>query len=794
MPASRAKKIFLIAFSLLAGIGVLTLVIASPLTKYLLEKYDTKLFARNAELGWVYINPFTGYVYLGDVKIYEERGDSIFISASSASATFNLFKLFKREIEISELTVTRPVVSVVQKKDTMNFDDIVRHFSPDSTTSEGQYQHASSKKEPFHVTLLKTHIVDGEFRYRDKIIPIDYSIRNVNIQSDGKTRYVDTISAKFSLKPVKGTGDMRGDFTINQKNAGYRFDINVKDFDMEIIRQYIWELINYGMFRAHVDAQVRASGNFNSRDSITTSGHIAIKDFHLGRTTTEDYVSFERLVLGIEELSPYRKMYQFDSITLHKPFIKYEMYDTADNVETLFGKHGSNITDVTQQQGRFNLVIEIARYVKVLSKNFFRSNYKINRLAIVEGDFRFNDFSLSERFSIDARPLSIIADSINRDRRRVKLAFKSALKPYGDASVFVSINPRDSTDFDLQYQIEKLPAAIFNPYLITYTSFPVDRGTIEVKGKWRVRNGDIDSENHLLVVDPRVSKRLRNKDMKWIPMPLILAFVRERGNVIDYSIPITGNLKNPKFHLSDVIADLVKNIFVKPATTPYRMEVKVLEEEIEKSVNVKWQMRETSLSPHQQKFVKKLSQFLKKNSEASVRVHPLLYSIKEKEYILFFETKKKYFLLTHNKQPKDFTQVDSVVVDKMSIKDAGLVKRVGRGLSDTVLLTLPERFTYFVGRHIIEKRYEEMNLARMKFFKSLFAKDGTEARVKIENASSAVPYNGFSSYRIEYEGKIPEDLRKAYAEMLELNDQAPRKKYLDERRKDPTIPRQIVEK
>jgi len=115
---------------------------------------------------------------------------------------------------------------------------------------------------------------------------------------------------------------------------------------------------------------------------------------------------------------------------------------------------------------------------------------------------------------------------------------------------------------------------MFNPYLISYTSFPLDRGTLELNGTWNVRNDQIESANHLLIIDPRVTKRLRKKDAKWIPMPLIMALIRERGNVIDYEIPITGSLKNPKFHLHDVLVDLIENIFVKPATTPYRMEVK----------------------------------------------------------------------------------------------------------------------------------------------------------------------------------------------------------------------------
>ena len=53
----------------------------------------------------------------------------------------------------------------------------------------------------------------------------------------------------------------------------------------------------------------------------------------------------------------------------------------------------------------------------------------------------------------------------------------------------------------------------------------------------------------------RLSKRIKNDDMNWIPMPLVMAFIRERGNVIDYEIPISGNLKNPKFHFRDVVFD-----------------------------------------------------------------------------------------------------------------------------------------------------------------------------------------------------------------------------------------------
>ncbi len=238
----------------------------------------------------------------------------------------------------------------------------------------------------------------------------------------------------------------------------------------------------------------------------------------------------------------------------------------------------------------------------------------------------------------------------------------------------MSINPRDSGDFDLKYKIERIPVTAFNPYLVSRTSFPLDRGTLELNGTWNVRNGIIQSDNHVLIVDPRTKGRIRSKDTKWIPMPLIMFLARDRGDVIDFEIPITGNLKHPKFHLSDVITDVVKNIFVKPATTPYRMKIKKLESEIEESSTLAWRVNQRVLDGPQRRMVKHISEFLTDHSGSSLIVHPMQYEAKEKEHILFYETKKKYYLITHSKRPKDFTDDDSLKVNEMSAKDDALVK------------------------------------------------------------------------------------------------------------------------
>ena len=195
-------------------------------------------------------------------------------------------------------------------------------------------------------------------------------------------------------------------------------------------------------------------------------------------------------------LSPQNRIYLFDSVTISHPYLKYERYDNLNNLETIFGVKGSNIATVKSETYKFNLVIEMARYLKILARNFFQSDYKINRLNINNGDLRYNDYSLREKFSFILNPLNIKADSIYKDYKWIKLSLNSGIQPFGELAASVRINPKDSSDFAIDYKLNKLPASLFNPYIITYTSFPLDKGTIELNGTWNVIDGDIQSNNH----------------------------------------------------------------------------------------------------------------------------------------------------------------------------------------------------------------------------------------------------------------------------------------------------------
>ncbi|MGA3014380.1 MAG: DUF748 domain-containing protein [Bacteroidales bacterium] len=777
---TRIKKIFLIVTGSLLIAIMAVILLLSPIEKSLAEKYVLKYLGRQIEMSWIYINPFTGYVHISNLKIHESRNlpefkikDTIFFSANGVSATFAILKLLSKTIEISEITLDQPKGIIIQNKNEVNFRDLIKLFTPK------KYR---SKRASFHFNIQKITIKNGEFSYLEKLTPFRYFIKNVNFESEGKLWNADTLSVKFSFLSGPATGNAKGIFTINFKNLDYHFETFIDKYDLKFLQQYLTVLVNYGKFRSNLDANITASGNFKDLENLIAKGLLEFNDFHIGKTQVEDYASFDKLIIQIIELSPKNHQYRFDSLSLCHPCFKYERYDSLDNLQRMFGKNGNNVSAFNAAPGRFNLILTIGKYIKGLAQNFFQSDYAINHLEITKGDFIFHDFAISEKFSIAIKPLYFLADSVGKNQKQVTAYLKSAIQPYGNISVSLSINPKQNGDFTMQYHIQRVAASVFNPYLITYTSFPLDRGTIEFNGTWNLKNGILQSVNHLVIIDPRVTRRLRNKDTKWLPMPLIMSLIRDRGNVIDYEIPITGNLKNPKFHLHDVIMDLLTNIFVKPATTPYRFEVKNQETVIEKFLTLKWKFRQTSLLSSQEKFVTSIVDFLRNNPDASIAVYPLLYAEKEKEHICFFEAKKRYFMLLKAGNDQLFSKNDSLDIDKMSVKDSLFIRFLNTKGGGNQMFTIQEKCDKFIGSAIITARFNQLNKERENAFMLQFREKNVDNRVKIYPGEESIPYNGFSFFKIVYKGEFPYALIKAYRKMNELNDEAPREKFKKERK------------
>jgi len=119
----------------------------------------------------------------------------------------------------------------------------------------------------------------------------------------------------------------------------------------------------------------------------------------------------------------------------------------------------------------------------------------------------------------------------------------------------------------------------------------------------------------------------------------------------------------------------------------------------------------------------------------------------------------------------------------MSIKDSGLVRYLNKHFNGDDVFTIQQKCERFVGNNVVNNRYDQLIKTREKVFMQYFKNNGTDGRVKLTAYQNSVPFNGFSYFKLKYSGDIPKDLAEAYEKLDELNEEAPRDKYLKERKK-----------
>ena len=121
----KSTKIAVILVSVTAILALLVIVFISPITKYAVEKYDKQFTGRQITMDWAYVNPFSGYIHFDNVRIREFESDSIFISMSGISTHLKVFKLLSKTVEIEDIVLDKPIVTVIQSKKKFNFNDLI---------------------------------------------------------------------------------------------------------------------------------------------------------------------------------------------------------------------------------------------------------------------------------------------------------------------------------------------------------------------------------------------------------------------------------------------------------------------------------------------------------------------------------------------------------------------------------------------------------------------------------------------------------------------------------------------
>lgn len=198
--------------------------------------------------------------------------------------------------------------------------------------------------------------------------------------------------------------------------------------------------------------------------------------------------------------------------------------------------------------------------------------YQIENITIKNGQSLFADDTVTPAFkSVDEKIEASIKNVTSDKNILTTITHKGIVDKYAsidiDTKLIVS-DPLEKVDANVVIQNIDLPS--LSPYSGKFIGNKLSNGKFGLNVEVKIDKGNLANKNKIKIKDIELGEKVESKDAIDAPVGLAIALLEDSRGYIDLDIPIDGNVKDPNFHLGDVITDVITNTLVGIISAPFK--------------------------------------------------------------------------------------------------------------------------------------------------------------------------------------------------------------------------------
>jgi len=149
---------------------------------------------------------------------------------------------------------------------------------------------------------------------------------------------------------------------------------------------------------------------------------------------------------------------------------------------------------------------------------------------------------------------------------------QGTLENHSPLSITGVINPlRGDLFLDLKIAFTDIELAPLTPYSNAYLGYNVDKGKLNLDLTYRIDKKVLTSTNKLFIDQFSFGKQVKSDQATKLPVRLAVALLKDRKGEIHLDLPVAGLTNDPKFDVWGVVVQMLKNLLVKAATSPFAL-------------------------------------------------------------------------------------------------------------------------------------------------------------------------------------------------------------------------------
>jgi len=197
----------------------------------------------------------------------------------------------------------------------------------------------------------------------------------------------------------------------------------------------------------------------------------------------------------------------------------------------------------------------------------------IDTLTLQGGTLDFSDRHLKAPFDTTFFNLGGRVSGLTSEASRAAdVDLRGNLENHSPLSITGKINPlRGDLFLDLKIAFTDIELSPFTPYANTYLGYSVDKGKLNLDLSYKIDKKALTSQNKLFIDQFTFGKHVESDKATKLPVRLAIALLKDRKGEIHLDLPVVGQTDDPKFSVWKVVLQILKNLLVKAATSPFAL-------------------------------------------------------------------------------------------------------------------------------------------------------------------------------------------------------------------------------
>jgi len=306
----------------------------------------------------------------------------------------------------------------------------------------------------------------------------------------------------------------------------------------------------------------------------TFGGSLGVRSFHCLDTDAADLLAWDSLQIDkvAGRLEPFAL--KIGEVSVTRLFSKIVIdRDGRLNLQKLYTRDpGPGTGDQEKAERQTDQVLQPPASQPVQPAKAPRQ-ITIDAVTIQEGTLAFSDRHMNREYDTTLYNLGgRISGLSSEESTFAEVDLRGNLQNLSPLQITGKLNPlRDDLYADITVRFTDIDLPPLTPYSGTYVGYGIDRGKVSFDLKYLIENRQLNSENKVFIDQLTFGDKIESDKATTLPVRLAVALLKDRKGEIHLDLPVTGRTDDPQFKVWRVVWQIIRNLLVKAATSPFAL-------------------------------------------------------------------------------------------------------------------------------------------------------------------------------------------------------------------------------